>query len=341
MNVHALPALDGRSPLAFLCALGILRLLNDNRHPDARLAFDPRTNEAQLTSRHHTVDEVVTDLRNVADSIATEAVVPDVPADFPPPGAAPDRLRLPRKEFRDLAEHLSQSPRAALAERWMCSLVTDLSLDEKGRGDVSLYTAHSGKQSMHTMLRAPLNFVRDNPDVLRQALIGWRRYPGVTGEYLDNQVLFDAADAQDGISRERGVPGATWLALMSYPLFLTTARGSEPSTSGWQRIRQGKSRINRLIYPLWSRPLDQTGAITLLTHPFLRDAQAGPPPRSALAASVFSVCVAERQRLPGRTFAGVLTPVRPQPERSQQRKRATTARTRPSGSPPSTGPWII
>ena len=191
------------------------------------------------------------------------------------------------------------------AERWLASLVTDLSVGDQQRADSSSFVASSGKQSMRTMLEKPLAILRKNPAVLREALLAWRRYPGVTGEYLDHRVLHDTADAADGRSAERGVPGATWLALMSYPMMRTTSLGSDPITTCWQDL--GRRRDPRMIYPLWSAPLDLAAVIALLAHPVLYRTEPGaPPPPQAL--SVFWVGHAVRRKNPGRKFAGVLSP---------------------------------
>lgn len=327
MTALQLPALDGRSPLGFLAALGVLRLVGERGHPHARLSWSPSDCTAQLHRAHSSVDALARTLRQVVDGIPDGGVLPQAPADFPPPGEAPDKLRLPRAQLRNYVETLSDQIPGHL-ETWLSSLVTDLSLDEKGRADISLFTAPSGKQSMRTMLEKPLAAVRDNPHSLSEALLGWRRYPGVTGEYLDHRVLYDAADAPNGKSMERGVPGATWLALMAYPLLLTSAEGRESTTSGWQRIR-GRSARPRLVYPLWSTPVDTHAAATLLTHPVLLGAQPGNPPDAARAASIFLVCAAERRRIPGRTFAGVLTPV-PPPSSSRGGDRSSDQRPTPA-----------
>jgi hypothetical protein len=322
-----LPALDGRTPLGFLAALGILRLLDDAAAPGAlqprpRLSWAPETCTAVLHGGPGTVDDLVRSLAKIVHAIPDGGVLPDTAPGFPPPGEAPDRLRLPRDRHRELADKLWRQD-GERGERWMASLVTDLSVDDRQRGDISLFTAPSGKQSMRTMLEKPLALVRANPQLLREAVTAWRRYPGVSGEYLDHRVLFDAVDASDGRSAERGVPGATWLALMSYPLLRTGSSGRGPITSGWQQIRPGADG-RRFIYPLWSRALDTEATRVILTHPILERAQPGPPSGPSSAAtvlSVFYICHAQRRRLPGRTFAGVLAPTT-----EQVRPRAGTRR---------------
>ena len=303
-----LAALDGRKPLGFLAALGVLRLVTEQLERPARLSWSTEDCTAVLSDAFPDIDSLVQGLQDVVDSIDADGVIPGEPPAFPPPGEAPDGLRLPRPKFRQYVDGLGSKEQ----ERWVASLVTDLSLDDykpDRRADITLFAAPSGKQSMRTMLEKPLAVVRKNPEVLREALVQWRRYPGVTGEYLDHQVLFDAADAPDGKSSERGVPGATWLALMSYPLMLTSARGDDPITTCWQNL--GRRNGRRLVYPLWSSPLELAAVQALLTHPVFKRVQPGVPSGAAepaRALSVFWIGHARRRQIQGRTFAGVLAP---------------------------------
>lgn len=301
-----LPALDGRTPLGFLAALGVLRLVAEATGAPVTVSWSPRDCTAILGGTDGNVDDVVATLQGVVASIPERGVLPGLPADFPPPGAAPDRLRLLRRDYRAYAESLT----GPAADSWLASLVTDLALDDKGRAGISLFAAPSGKQSMRTMLEKPLEFIRRQPDVLREALVSWRRYPGVTGEYLDNKVLYDAADAPDGEPRERGVPGATWLALMAYPLLRTSGLRGKPVTTGWQSTG-AHSGSRRFVYPLWSLPMPLPSVVALLDHPVLADAEPGPAPAAARVLSIFQICGANRQQITGRNFAGVLTPLPP------------------------------
>jgi hypothetical protein len=305
MTTLPLPALDGRTPLAFLAALGVLRLITEHTPHSPRLAWSPHTATAVLHNAHTDIDDLVADLTAVVDSIPDGGVLPGVSPNFPPPGEAPDKLRLRRPALAAYAATITQTD-GEPAERWLSSLVTDLSVDDQQRADITLYAAPSGKQSMRTMLGKPLDLVRRNPALLREALTAWRRYPGVSGEYLDHRVLYDATDAPNGSSSERGVPGATWLALMAYPLMRTTATEGEPRTTCWQNL--GPRAGRRMIYPLWSNPLVPDSVQALLTHPVLDRAEPGAPPPTAQPLSIFTVVHAARRRLPRRKFAGVLTP---------------------------------
>ena len=303
-----LPAMNGRKALGFLAAVGLTRLLTTD-DPDGsdppRLSWKPSTRTAVLHSRHDSIGTVVETLTRIVTAIPDDAVLPGGPPGLPPPGAAPDKLRVPPAVLRTLASELSLHTNAE-AEAWMASLVTDLCLDDKGRSVISLMAAPSGKQSMFTMLDKPLTLVRDHPEYLREALVGWRRHPGVTGEYLDHQVLYDAADSGVGTAEERGVPGATWLAVMAYPLLRTTSAGADPVTTGWH-CRAGQWEF---VYPLWSHPLDTNAIVALLEHPLWSASVDGNMPAEARTLSVFEVGRAQRRRIPGRKFAGVLGPLR-------------------------------
>jgi hypothetical protein len=67
-----------------------------------------------------------------------------------------------------------------------------------------------------------------------------------------------------------------------------------------------------MLWPLWRHPLDPAAILALLSHPALRPADASPTldTRSWPPLGIFSAYGAERQRIPGRTFEGVLAPIR-------------------------------
>ncbi|MGF1646206.1 MAG: hypothetical protein ACFCVF_04730 [Kineosporiaceae bacterium] len=305
-----LPALIGVTPLGFLAALGVLRLVT--RHlptgprPEARLAWSPEDTSAVLMDAHADLDHLVADLRAVVAGVSDDAVLPGLSAHVPPPGEAPDKLRLSRGAFRPELERLlgaadDDSVAFAETEAWLSALVTDLAVDDKGRAAISQWTAPAGKQSMRTMLEKPLDAVRRNPELLREALVAWRRHAGVTGEYLDHRALFDAVDSPDGKASMRGVPGATWLALMAHPLFRTTSVGARVVSSGW--------RSRRAVYPLWSHPLDMAGVSALLHHPVVAAATSATPSDGLTLLSIFRLVAVERLRVDGQKSAGALVPV--------------------------------
>ena len=304
MTTIACPALDGREPLGFLAALGTLRLLADHADPAATLHWSTTDATAILaTTVAADPTALAAWLTGIIDGIGPRQVIPGAPPDLPPPGEAPDRIRLAPAALRDYVSNLEGDQRTN--HRWLASLVTDLAVDDKGRAAISLLAAPSGKQSMRTMLEKPLDLIRRSPDRLGEALQNWVRVPEYTGEYLDHRVLFDAADAPDGKARERGVPGATWLALMAYPLLRTTSLDSRtPVTTGWRRTPTGPV----FEWPLWQPPLTVDAVQILLQHPAAHS-QDPSPQQTHQALGIFAIHRAQRRRIPLRNFAGVLAPM--------------------------------
>ncbi|MCM6774517.1 hypothetical protein NDR87_13730 [Nocardia sp. CDC159] len=311
-----LPALDGRYALGFLTALGTLRLLTTRAIP-ATLAWDSDTYRAVLTAPGHaTIDDLVTTLTTLVTGIGSDAALPDTDPGFPPPSrTGRDPLRVPATELAAAARGWS---RLRGAEQWFPAFVTDLVDDPTAPTMINPYVAPSGQQKFRTLFEKSLNLVRADPKtLLRQAFTGWIRVPGCTGEYFDHRVLYSAADAPDGTSRERGVPGATWLAVMALPALPVYSDGAHRTSPGWHRLpqtRRGKTTWRPILtWPLWHQPLDIDAVTVLLNHPALTPTRNNNdtltiPTAPAHALGVFTVRAAVRRKIPGRTFDGVLAP---------------------------------
>lgn len=310
MTVLSLPALDGRTPLGFLAALGLTRLLDIYTDDSPRLAWSREDFTARLHTTRGSIDEVVADISRIVDGIPDVGVLPGVPVNFPPRSGEPSKLRLVPKQLRSLVDALQDSPEGEL-EAWLSSLATELCLDKGNCARLSLFVAITGRQTLRTMLDKPLMAVRSKPTVLKEALERWRRYPGVTGEQLDHRATLEGADIsskpKSGEPLGRGVPGATWLALMSFPLFRTTASDGTLTTTGWHRSRRSKS--STLALPLWSQPLDIYAVVALLEHPEIASVVRHELTDRALALGVFQVGHAARRKSVGGQSAGVLGPV--------------------------------
>lgn len=308
MNTVELPALDGREPLGFLAALGVLRVLAEESGIPARLSFSDTTACALLHSPLPTTEDIAEALAQVVSSIEDGAVLPGIGPGFPPAsGLGKDPLRWPRQEYRQRAAALRRTHPLA-AERWLPCLTTDLAIDAQGRAALSPFLAPAGQQKIHTFFEKPLKAVRDNPDYLHQALTRWRRIEGFTGEYLDHRVLRSAADDPQGrAGREAGVPGATWLATMALPLFRLTGDGQKLRSTLWHRV----ANTHIMIWPLWTPALDPDAIRCLLELPTFTPLDDRPTvsPSHWAALGVFSVHGAHRQRIPGRNFDGVLSPL--------------------------------
>lgn len=311
-SVHAveIPALDGRTPVGFLAALGLLEILGGTEREPVRLSFSDASGAAVVHSDLTSADEIAAKLEDLVAATDDDAAIVGIDKHFPPEaGIGSDPLRRSRDRYRELVAEIGRIDRRA-AELWLPHLITDLAVDQQGRADITPFSAPSGQQKLRTFFAKPLAAVRANPGRIREALVGWRRVEGFTGEYLDHRVIASAAD--DPLGRrggERGVPGATWLATMSLSLLRITGDGRNVSATLWQRT----GRRSLMIWPLWRRPLDRYAVQTLIEHPSLRlitvDSGVAVRRQDWHALGVFGVYGAERQRIPGRNFAGVLAPV--------------------------------
>jgi hypothetical protein len=309
-TVTELPALDGRDPLGFLAALGLLRLLTGSG-TTPRLAWSAETGCAMLHAPLAGTGAIASALADAVTRIGDDCVIGGAGPDFPlvKQGTGSDPMRVRREDFRGLADRTSPG-----AHPWLAVLVTDLAVDRAGRAALTLYVAPSGQQSLRTFFGKPLAVVRAEPARLAEALTGGRRADGFTGEYLDHRVLRSAADHPSGRSLEAGVPGATWLAAQALPLLRLTGDGHRAAATLWHRL--GRRQV--MIWPLWRPALDIHAVGALLAHPLLRPergdadgAHAAPVvPRAALAPlGVIDVYGAERQAIEGRKNAGALAPV--------------------------------
>ncbi|HUY45693.1 MAG TPA: hypothetical protein VMV92_08205 [Streptosporangiaceae bacterium] len=301
-----LPALDGRHPLGFLAALGLIRALNADGIEPLRLSFSRHSAAACLHSRLASAEEIADTLQNVIFR-SPGAAIPGIDPRFPfPAGRGSDPMRRPREEYAGLTDEVRAIDEQA-ATSWLPSLLTDLAIDSQGRADLTPFCAPSGKQNLRTFFDKPLAAVRSEPSRLREALTMWRRVDGFTGEYLDHHVLNSAADDPGGQpGAERGVPGATWLATMALPLLRIAGDGEQISAALWHRA--GRRLV--MIWPLWHQPLDLPAVQVMIEHPSLIPVDSRPTVRSGSweALGIFAVYSAERQRITGRNFAGVLAP---------------------------------
>lgn len=319
-----LPALRGDDPLGYLAALGLLRLLDAELPGQVQMSFSRSTSSAVLHSPLTTLQDVANQLKSVIMRIDPEGALPRAPATFPlrpttksrngprPTGGESDPMRVPREEFPRLMAVVD--PLGTEALDWLPFLVTDLAVDRNGRAALTPYMAPSGKQNVWTFFRKSYEAVRDNPEHLTEALTGWRRIDGFTGEYLDHRVLRGAADHPSGKSAEAGVPGATWLATQALPLLRLTGDGTTATASLWHRL--GRRTI--MTWPLWNPPLGVHAVRALIEHPALRPNPHGwsngtsapiVDRRGYTSLGVFGVHGAERQLIPGRKNAGALAPI--------------------------------
>jgi hypothetical protein len=307
-HVVEMPALDGRSPLGFLAALGLLNVLSEADEGTARLSFSQSNATAVIHSALASLDGVAALLESITAAAEKDAAIAGVNAGFPQrAGRNADPMRSPREGYRKFAEEIRLLDERA-ADHWLPCLLTDLAIDQKGRAALTPFNAPSGKQNLHSFFATPLAAVRAEPSRLREALAAWRRAEGFTGEYFDHHALNSAADDPLGRTKaENGVPGATWLATMALPLLRLTGDGQDVTATLWHRT----GRRTVMLWPLWRQPLDQPAIQALIEHPCLTPVDPIPTirPTEWEALGIIGVYGAERQRIPRRKFPGVLAPI--------------------------------
>lgn len=259
-----LPALDGRDPLGFLAALGATRLLDEHTSTAPRLSWSEDIAAARITSTLDSCDGIAAALARIVDDIPDGSVLPGVAATFPP---APAGSRDPMRPVRGDYPALAALARAAGGERWLPAITTDHALDPAGRCALTPYMSPVGRQTVRTFFGAPLAAVRRAPhQLLHEALTGWRRYEGVTGEQLDWRAPYSAADSPRGKAGALGVPGATWLATMALPWLPLAGTGKTRQAALWHRM----AGRDVMVWPLWSRPAPAAAVPYLWDVPNLR-----------------------------------------------------------------------
>ncbi|MEU7587082.1 hypothetical protein AB0A95_12340 [Micromonospora sp. NPDC049230] len=303
-----LRALDGRDPLGFLAALGLLRLLTDEASLDVKLSFNDATAHAILHGPLASVDDIVEQLVAILESIPADGVLPNAPATFPEAkaGIGTDPMRSPRGTYRTAYTALTGDGHQPALDRWLSALVTDLATDDKGRVAITPYAAPAGQQSFRTMFTKPLEHIRPDPRThFHEALTRWRRVDGYTGEYLDHRAIRTAADHPTGKSDPAGVPAATWLAIMALPLLHLTGTGTSPRATCWHHHPTYRQPV--MTWPLWRQPLNTHAAIAILEHPALRPKPTHHNRDTQPALGIFATASAIRTR--SKNSAGPLTPL--------------------------------
>lgn len=276
MTRLSFPALTADSVLGFLAALGTLRLLTQELNdPDARLGWPsgPYAGAEVLSERFSTIEELADAIGAIVDGMkAAKQLLPGV-IGFPPTGddsTSDPTGKLTLADSRGLAS--SHDPGLA---RWLQAVVAMVPpMDrktglagtlEKGR----FLKAGPGTVWVPRTLAGVLNVL--DPTSIIEAFSGWRRRDGFIGAYLDQRADIESATGQGSKSPpKRGVPGATFLALMALPLVPSRTPGQfATETVGWSASRKIPKGF---AWPVWSAPMSIDSVTALLDHPLVAKA---------------------------------------------------------------------
>lgn len=268
MSQLALRALRGDHPLAFMAALGVARLAQEDCGIETRLGWPqgPRNGAAIEVDGVSTVDELAEILFGVVATMQRDDhLIPNI-GDFPPRkegDSGRDPLRtLGRTELRHLGEGCRFDD---VRGRWLAGMLAVGGDPEHDRFDKSsALLTPTGQTTVDRYLRSNRNAVQDAAD-LKSALMAWRRRDGDNpAVYLDPSAMRGVGTTNESKTKNYTDPAAVWLALMALPLFPVVGRDNgSTSTTNWAR----RKRASVLIWPTWSLMLPLAAIGPLLSHP--------------------------------------------------------------------------
>lgn len=268
MTQLTLRALRGDHPLAFLAALGVARLAQEDCGRASLLGWPqgPRNGAVIEVDGVSTVDDLAQLLFGIVESMQrNDQLIPNI-GDFPPRkegDSGRDPLRtLGRAELR----HLAAACRSDDARgRWLAGIVAVGGDPEHERFDKSsALLTPTGQTTVDRYLRSNRNAVRDIADV-RSALMAWkRRNDNNPAVYLDPSAMRGVGTTNESKTKNYTDPAAVWLALMALPCFPVVGRDNgSTSTTNWTR----KRRASVFAWPAWLSMLPFPAIGPLLSHP--------------------------------------------------------------------------
>lgn len=292
MHELELPALLSNSPLGFLAALGVLELTTPALEQAPKLSWRGLAAPAVLHTHQPLTHDTLTGLLHdqlpqdpAKDPLTLAPGILSLPR-HTGPGAPNDALRMPidlaleRLRGHTQAERVTGAPTA----RWFTALVNQLRITPgKGTGPkgpippgfdgMAYYTATTplfapaGRMTLaNNWAKAADHCLRD-PTHLHAALTAWSRVDDYAGANLDYHSLGDAHMVSDGKPAQRGVPGATWLALHGFAAFRLTGTTTRSEATAWEHSPDGPA----LTWPVWHPPLTTNAITVLLEHPLARN----------------------------------------------------------------------
>ncbi|WP_437897441.1 type I-G CRISPR-associated protein, Cas3-extension family [Sorangium sp. So ce124] len=266
-----LTGLDGKNPLAFLAALGVLNALADrakNGIPEPRLVWRAggtyRPAIVGGLDRGGLLDTLVQDL----ESFRGEAAIERLRYRKDGGGAKAHDLKPPPREFAkylsDLVsdELVSDKLRRSLA--FAAAFATDVAVDNKGNTKPTALHFTAGRQQFLGMVSELLRGVR--AEDLEEALFGpWKYERPLPVFQWDNTSARDYALRASDPSKEKklGVPGADWLAFRGLPFIRVAPVGDRIVTTGCS----GEWKTGAFRWPIWTVPLSRSVIGSVLTSP--------------------------------------------------------------------------
>ncbi|WP_437677231.1 type I-G CRISPR-associated protein, Cas3-extension family [Sorangium sp. So ce131] len=266
MTELLLTGLDGKNPLAFLAALGVLNALADRvkeGQPEPRLLWRAggtyRPAILGGPERDVLLDVLVKDLESFRGEPAIERLRYRKDGD----GAEAHDLKPPPLHFaRYLRDLVSEDVRRSLA--FAAAFATDVAVDNNGNTKPTALHFTAGQQEFLGMVSELVQGVR--AEDLEEALFGpWRYERPLPVLQWDNTSARDYALRASDPSKDKklGVPGADWLAFRGLPFFRVAPVGDRIVTASCS----GEWKTGTFRWPIWTVPLPRSVIGSVVTSP--------------------------------------------------------------------------
>jgi hypothetical protein len=275
MTELLLTGLDGKNPLAFLAALGVLNAVADRTKegtPEPRLVWRAGgTHQPAIVGgpdRGALLDVLVQDLESFRGEPAIERLRYRKDGN----GAEAHDLKPPPGYFADYLSHLvndglvNDDLRRSLA--FAAAFATDVAMDNNGNTKPTALHFTAGQQEFLAMVSELIQGVR--VEDLEEALFGpWKYERPLPVLQWDNTSARDYALRASDPSKDKklGVPGADWLAFRGLPFIRVAPVGDRIVTTGCS----GEWKTGAFRWPIWTVPLSRPVIGSVLTSPEVFD----------------------------------------------------------------------
>lgn len=280
MSELLLTGLDGKNPLAFLAALGVLNALEDRwERGRARLVWREAGTFVPAIVGGPEREALLDLLRDDLNSFEDEPAIEGLQYEKEKKGDEG------KKKERDVAHDLKPLPSffieyleglvrggAPRSLDYAAAFATDVAVDGNGNTKPTALHFTAGQQEFLTMVEelrhGKARVPGVGPDDLEEALFGpWRYERPLPVLLWDNTSARDyalrASDPSD--DKKTGVPGADWLAFRGLPFIRVAPVRDRIETTGCS----GGWKTGTFRWPIWTFPLRRNVIRSLLSSPEL------------------------------------------------------------------------
>lgn len=273
MSELVLTGLDGKNPIAFLAALGVLNAVTDKagaEGPAPKLAWRQQGTFLPVLVGGPERDALLEALWEDVQSFRVEPAIQWLRY-RKEGGAEAHDLKPPPKEFvaylRGLVERGAGAGRRSLD--FAAAFATDVAVDNNGNTKPTALHFTAGQQEFLSMVTGLIEGVTTLD--LEEAVFGpWRYERPLPVLQWDNAASRDYALRASDPSKDKklGVPGADWLAFRGLPFLRVAPVGNAIQTTGCK----GEWKNGRFRWPIWTVPLSRPVIGSLLGSAEVGDA---------------------------------------------------------------------